>query len=57
MNNIITDNQTIQNKIFSVRDLQVMVDAEDEILKSKFSTSNLKTFDAKPACRERTNDI
>lgn len=28
MNNIITDNQTIQNKIFAVRGLQVMLDAD-----------------------------
>ncbi len=45
MNNIVTDNQTIQNKIFTLRDLQVMLNTEDEILKSKISTSNLKTLD------------
>ncbi|OHE20978.1 MAG: hypothetical protein A2540_02100 [Sulfurimonas sp. RIFOXYD2_FULL_37_8] len=28
MNNIVTDNQTIQNKIFTVRGLQVMVDRD-----------------------------
>lgn len=28
MNNIMTDNQTIQNKIFTVRDVQVMLDAD-----------------------------
>ena len=28
MNNITTDNQTIQNKIFTLRDLQVMLDAD-----------------------------
>ncbi|MCX6075899.1 MAG: ORF6N domain-containing protein [Campylobacterales bacterium] len=28
MNNIITDNHTIQNKIFTVRDVQVMLDAD-----------------------------
>ena len=33
-----TDKQTIQNKIFTVRDAQVTLDAEDEILRSKFST-------------------
>jgi len=57
MNNIITDNQTIKNNIFTLRDLQVILDTEDEILKSKISTSNLKTLDEKPVCRERTNDI
>lgn len=57
MNNIVTDNHSIQNKIFTLRDLQVMLDTEDKILKSKISTSNLKIFDEKPVCRERTNDI
>lgn len=92
MNNIVTNNHTIQNKIFTLRDLQVMLDADlaglygvetkrineavrnnpdkfpsdfyfelsqedDEILKSEISTSNLKTLDEKPVCRERTNDI
>ncbi|MDQ1339629.1 MAG: DNA-binding protein [Campylobacterota bacterium] len=28
MNNIVADNQTIQNKIFTLRDLQVMLDAD-----------------------------
>ena len=45
MNNIVIDNQTIQNNIFAVRDLQMMLDTEDEILRSKISTSNLKTLD------------
>ena len=38
MNNLVTDNQTIQNKIFTLRDLQVILDTEDEILRSKIST-------------------
>ena len=57
MNNIITEDHAIQNKIFTIRDVQVMLDAEDEISKSKISTSNLKFFDEKLVCRERTNDI
>ena len=57
MNNIITEDHAIQNKIFTIRDVQVMLDAEDEISKSKISTLNLKTFDEKSVCRERTNDI
>jgi hypothetical protein len=57
MNNLIIENHTIQNKIFTIRDVQVMLDSEEEILRSKISTSNLKTFDEKSVCRERTNDI
>jgi|GEM_PF-4610112 hypothetical protein len=34
-----------QNNIFTARGLQVMFDTEDEILRSKISTSNLKTLD------------
>jgi hypothetical protein len=57
MNNTITDNQIIQNKIFTIRDVQVMLDLENEILKAKISTSNLKTFDEKSVSWEQINDI